>query len=359
MPTTGMATKPQTLASLVCVLTVGCLSTVDGQSEPGPGDTDSRQPRQATSGPGGSDYLHGAWTVSSGGEGVYGWYVFEPSDPKPVSAPLAIIMHGYNEYAGFDMMYELIRHTVRKGNVVIYPRWQTGLGAPCVGAYDIEPCLTSARVGIVGALKFLEGAGRVRPQLEKTSYFGYSFGGIMAANLTNRHAAWGLPVPRAIFFDDPHDGGNAGHGEPGLDESMAGIPASVKLQCHSGADGAINDVPAGEGQRTSCNALFPKLGHVPQENKDLVMVRTHRHGTPLLTSKHGVSAGGPGVYVPADAYDWNFIWKVWDALRSCAYDGVDCNYALGDTPEHRSLGQWSDGQAITPLVIQKTAPLVP
>ena len=27
-------------------------------------------------------------------------------------------------------MYELIRHTVRKGSVVIYPRWQTGVAKP-------------------------------------------------------------------------------------------------------------------------------------------------------------------------------------------------------------------------------------
>ena len=35
-------------------------------------------------------------------------------------------MHGYCEFAGYDQMSALIRHTVRKGNVVIYPRWQTG-----------------------------------------------------------------------------------------------------------------------------------------------------------------------------------------------------------------------------------------
>jgi hypothetical protein len=60
-----------------------------------------------------------------------------------------------------------------------------------------------------------------------------------------------------------------------------------------------------------------------------------------------------------NAYDWNFCWKVWDALRSCAYDRRDCRYALGDTRQHRSNGRWSDGVPITPLKIQDAAPIRP
>ena len=54
-------------------------------------------------------------------------------------------------------MYELIRHTVRKGNIVIYPRWQTGIAVPCPGPFDIEPCMTSAVNGIRGALSLPAG----------------------------------------------------------------------------------------------------------------------------------------------------------------------------------------------------------
>jgi hypothetical protein len=309
------------------------------------GETDSRPPEQPASGPGGSSYAHADWRISAGGQGVFAWYAFEPIDPVPASAPLAIIMHGYGEYAGYDQMYELIRHTVRAGNVVIYPRWQTGLASPCLGPFDVEPCLTSARVGIYDALDFLAGDGHVHPQLDRTSYFGFSFGGIITADLANRHAMWALPVPRAIFLDDLHDGDLDGGGEPALDDAMDGIPAAVKLTCHVGADGILATV----GVEQSCNSLFPRLAHIPDANKDLVLTRTDRHGTPVLDSAHGVSAGGPG---EADAYDWNFVWRTWDALRSCAYDGIDCAY------DH-SLGTWSDGVPVTPLVIQDAAPIVP
>ena len=313
------------------------------------------QPPQPAKGPGGSDYAHADWRISSGGTGVDAWYVFEPIDPQPKSAPLAVIMHGYYEFAGYDSMYELIRHTVRKGTVVIYPRWQTDIETPCPGPFDIEPCMTSATNGIRDAIAYLQASpDRVQPQLDQTSYFGFSFGGILTANLANRYEPLGLPVPRAVFLEDPEDSGLASPGEPTLDDSLTGIPRKVKLECHSSANGAIaNDHPA----ISSCNAVFPKLGHIPKKNKDLVLTHADTHGQPPLTAPHGVC--GFSVKDQADAYDWNFCWKVWDGLRDCALHKRRCAYALGDTPKHRSMGKWSDGVPITPLKIQDEAPILP
>jgi hypothetical protein len=318
------------------------------------------QPPQPKAGPGGSDYSHSGWRVSAGGGGADAWYVFEPTRPRPRKAPLAIVMHGYHEFSGYKSMHALIRHTVRKGNIVVYPRWQTDTVVPCPGPFDIEPCMTSAITGIRGALSHLRARPnrRVQPQTTKTSYFGFSFGGILTANLTNRYRALRLPKPRAIFLDDPEDSGLAGGGEPALDDSLSGIPKNVLLQCHSGAEGALVLNPGGVA-RASCNAVFAKLGQIPRRNKDLVLTHADAHGTPALSSAHGVCATGGAPDVTVDAYDWNFCWKVWDAMRSCAYDGTDCRYALGDTRQHRSNGRWSDGLAIAPLKIQDAAPIRP
>ena len=141
--------------------------------------------------------------------------------------------------------------------------------------------------------------------------------------------------------------------EPAVDDSLSGIPPTAKLECHSGADGVISEPTKGSG---SCNAIFPKLGQIPKKNKDLVLTHADKHGNPELSSKHGVCTARKGA---ADAYDWNFCWKVWDALRDCAYDGTDCRYALGNTRQHRSNGRWSDGVAISPLKIQDAAPIRP
>ena len=316
------------------------------------------QPAQPKHGPGGSDYTHAGVRVSSGGAGPYAWYAFEPVKPRPEKAPLAIVMHGYYEFSGYDQLAAFIDHTVRKGAIVIYPRWQTDIATPCPGPFNIEPCIASAVNGINAALDYLRSSlQNVRPQLGKASYFGFSFGGIVTADMTNRYRELGLPKPRAIFLDDPEDSGLAGEGEPALDDSLSGIPKSTLFQCHSGAEGAAADHP--DFAANSCNAVFPLIGQIPPKNKDLVLTHTDAHGEPALSSDHGVcEAGGPQFGDP-NAYDWNFCWKVWDALRTCALDDKNCNYALGDTRRHRSMGRWSDGTKVAKLKIRDSAPIVP
>ena len=89
--------------------------------------------------------------------------MFEPTLPRPKTAPLAIVMHGYYEYSGYAQMDALLAHTARRGDVVIYPRWQTGTLSPCPGPFNIEPCMTSALNGIRGALAYLRATTRAGP----------------------------------------------------------------------------------------------------------------------------------------------------------------------------------------------------
>ena len=299
---------PQFVCMLVVLLVAGssCTPVSAAERSPAPsgGSTSTpssgaaappgaiRQPRQPATGPGGRDLPHRGWRVSSGGAGADAWYVFEPTRPRPRSAPVAVVMHGYGEFSGYDTMYELVRHTVRGGSIVIYPRWQTGLTTPCPGPFDIEPCMDAAVTAIRGALDFLGTEhGHVEPRLDRASYFGFSFGGIITANLVNRYARLGLPRPRAVFLDDPHDGGLAGKDEPALDDSMSGIPPDVLFECHVGAEGVISEAGSADA---SCNALFPKLGRIPGRNKNLVLTRPDAHGRPALSSHHGVCASPRG-----------------------------------------------------------------
>ena len=183
----------------------------------------------------------------SGGSGDDAWYVFEPVKPRPRRRRWRSSCTATTSSPATTRWTALIRHTVRKGSVVIYPRWQTDIASPCPGPFDIEPCIASAVNGDQRRARATcaRDPKRVQPQLRKTSYFGFSFGGIITANLANRYRALGLPKPRAIFLDDPHDGGSPAARRAGARRLAAGIPPSAKFQCHSGADGVL----AGPRQR--------------------------------------------------------------------------------------------------------------
>ncbi len=348
----GATRRTPVLAALLTMAMVASILAT-GPLTPGAGAAIT-QPSQPRTGPGGSDYTNG-FRETAGGSGSDAWYVFEPTGPKPTKAPVAIIMHGYYEFSGHQMMQGLIEHTVKKGSIVIYPRWQTGVATPCPGPLNIEPCMDSAVKGIKDALAYLRSSrANVQPITSEASYLGFSFGGILTANLANRYRALNLPKPRAIFLEDPHDGGILSNQEPGLDETLDGIPSAALVQCHASGEGVTSE--AGKAA-SGCNNLFPKLTSVPAKNKDLVLTSADDHGEPTLRAPHGVCAGGGTSHLPVDAYDWGFCWKSWDAMRSCAIEGKWCEYAVGDTPRHRYIGTWSDGVPIIGLKIQEEAPI--
>ena len=194
----------------------------------------------------------------------------------------------------------------------------------------------------------------MQPDLRRTSYFGFSFGGIITANLTNRWRKLHLPKPRAVLLEDPHDGGLVGFDEPAVDDSLRGIPSSVKLTCHSSGQGVISEPNTADG---GCNSIFPKLGHIPKRNKDLVLTRPDAHGTPPAPSAARRVRGREG-----RSRRLRLELLLEGPGTRCAAaptTGPGASYGLGNTRQHRSNGRWSDGVPITPLKIQDTAPIRP
>ena len=52
-----------------------------------------------------------------------------------------------------------------------------------------------------------------------------------------------------------------------------------------------------------------------------------------------------------DALDYYGTWKLLDALTDAAFYGKNRKYALGDTPEQRYMGKWSDGTPVKELKV--------
>ena len=83
-------------------------------------------PSQPQSGPGGKQYVHGSVTKNRYGKGGQEYWMFEPDSPRPRTAPVIVFLHGWG---GMNPLYygAWIDHLVKRGNIVIYPRYQANL----------------------------------------------------------------------------------------------------------------------------------------------------------------------------------------------------------------------------------------
>ena len=137
-------------------------------------------PLQPSSGPGGSQYLHGDVLKNRYGKGGQEYWIFEPDSPKPRTAPVIVLLHGWG---GMNPLYygAWIDHLVKRGNIVISP-----------GTPD-------------GSL-FFEGADRVFPEFldailrdykvrgGKLHVAGHSNGGLSAFHVAAKYPQYFLTV---------------------------------------------------------------------------------------------------------------------------------------------------------------------
>ncbi|MFQ6131299.1 MAG: alpha/beta hydrolase family protein [Armatimonadota bacterium] len=295
-------------------------------------------PQQPAEGPGGADYKHAGVTESSYGSGGSRYWLFEPSGPAPETAPLIVFNHGW---MGIDPRFyqAWIEHLVKRGNIVVFPQYQRG-------ALTLPQAFTPlATAATKDAIRRLQGGGHVRPDLEKFAIVGHSAGGAITANMAARAALDGLPTPKAIMPVEPGTGAERGRGWTVPLEDFGKIPQGCLLLVVVGAD----DKLAGD---VSAKHIFRGATQVPAEDKDFVVVNTDRHGRPRLVADHFAPCGGPETKrTRVDALDYYAFWKLFDALTDAAFYGENREVALGNTPEQRYMGVWSDGQPVVELTV--------
>ena len=316
-------------------------------------------PLQAESGPGGKDYPHASYRVSSHGKGNDQYWIFEPAEPAPAKpAPVVLFLHGWG--AMDPVPYGAwVRHLVRRGNVVIYPRYQGSLLSP-------PARFTGALLGAVreawGRLETEE--GRVRPDRDRVAVAGHSFGGALSFNYVARAAGENLPVPKALMCLEPGSDNERQTRAGFTQEDPATIDAKTLVLMIVGEDDKL------VGDRLA-KRLWAGIGHVPAERKDWLVFRTDDHGAPGLVAGHvfplapdltilapsrppapsGMESlaeigmafvGESRAPMVVDALDWRGAWRLFDALTEAAFTGKGRERCLGGTPEQLDLGKWSD-----------------
>ena len=315
-------------------------------------------PGQPGSGPGGADYSYREVVSQRFGEGGGEYWLFTPGDPLPEAAPAPVVfLHGWG--ATSPHAYGAwIRHIVRKGHAVIYPRYQESTLTPT--AEMVPAALDAVRAG----LSRLESMWPIRLGEPRLAWVGHSLGGTIATMLAATAGANGLPTTAALMAVEP---GGETRLAPG---DLSGLPVEALVLLVVGD----RDVVAGDATARTIRAA---ISHMPVENVDFVMVRSEDRTVPALLANHlaplATVAGFPPVLettnwkletrqqaraddrFPPDALDYYGYWKLLDGLLDAVFLGEHREYALGGTTTQRFMGVESDGVAVPQLVVERGA----
>jgi acetyl esterase/lipase len=321
---------PRRLALVVllsCLLAVPTAAAQDASPVPKPA-----QPTQPESGPGGEETAFPAARFAHYGPEPGGYWIWEPATGTDGATPAAagvfpVVLYlsgccGFGEYPTPEEVEPWLTHVTRQGHVVI----ATVYHAPSV-VEDVPALLREA-------LAELEQPGHVGIDTERFAVLGYSYGGVPSILYAASAQAEGLPVPKALFLTAPCT-------ENGfcvdLPAEAPALPPGLKAVLITYS----HDFLGPEQPRR----IWQALAALPEADRDFVTMTTDYHGSPPILARHETT------YRAVDAADWYGIWKLSEGLLACAFEGRWCEYALGNTPEQRFMGTWSDGVPVTELVV--------
>ena len=295
-------------------------------------------------GPGSTSYQHDSVIVYDYAQKQDGYWLFEPALPRPEAAPIVVFIHGYGGYN--PMIYgQWIRHLVRQGNVVIYPRYQKTMTLPSPKKFA-----TNVVTAIHEALDTLATPAHINPITANFSMVGHSYGGAIAADITVHWQEHKIPEPKAIFLCAP----GTGPFKASRLESYSQLPAELLLLVMI----QENDYVVGDnmGKRifeTATNTprrnlikqyADPSNGISANHNETYCVDKAFDTGLRNYTSKKALRI------TQTNAIDYYGHWKLFDALLACTRKGQYCEFAFGDTPQQHSLGT-INGKPLTKLEV--------
>jgi pimeloyl-ACP methyl ester carboxylesterase len=211
--------------------------------------------------------------------------------------------------------------------------------------------------------------GHVSPDLNKFAAVGHSLGGLLAANTAALASESNLPRVSAVMSVEP------GITDAPINVPLADlkkIPADTLLLTLAGdEDTLVRD--------TDAKRIYYESTRIPARNKDFITLVSDLHGTPPLLASHraptavdksydsGEGVGGASANRVGDtqqtgrrdrletmmvnALDFYGTWKLFDGLCDAAFYHKNREYALGNTPQQRFMGVWSDGVPVKELKV--------
>ncbi len=312
-------------------------------------------PDQPDDGPGGANYQHESIEMNDYGSGGDQYWILRPAKPEPDSAPLVLFVHGWG---GFKPMYyrDWLNHLVKKGNVVVYPRYQASFLTP---PEKFTPATINA---LSKAIERLKKDDNITINTENFGVIGHSAGGTISANVTAIAGDKGLPEPDGVMIIQPgrslnRDNENIIEERFKL-EDLSKIPSETNMIVMVGEDDNV------VGNRTA-RKIFREATSVPLKRRDFIIVRSDRRGNPNLIADHfsplAMSENDDvknrirkivgRTFMGTNALDYYGYWRLSDALLNYSFHENNRDHALGDTEAQRNMGRWSDGTPVNPLTV--------
>jgi acetyl esterase/lipase len=299
-------------------------------------------------------YPHKAIRRIELGEGPRSYWLFEPADPTPETAPVVVFNHGW--FAVNPGVYGAwIEHLVRKGRIVIAPRYQRDWSTPPANF------LPNGLVAVRDALDVLSTSpAHVRPDRSKFVLMGHSAGGNLAAQMAAVAAEADLPIPKAVISIFP------GEVLPSRKPDLANVPASTLLVVLAGEQ----DVVVGD-QRA--REIFAETTSIPLDRKKFILYRSDLRGYPHFRADHlaptgaqitfdtrdGLLPGAQMAQAEVNAFDTAGFWRIADLTIEAAFAGKTLDEATDKGEAFRHLGFWSDGRPVVPPIVGDDLALIP
>lgn len=303
------------------------------------------QPTQPLTGPGGQEYVCDSVKFQDFAQKADGYWLFEPTDPTMDSAHLVVFLHGYGAYN--PMIYgNWIEHLVRKGNIVVFPRYQKNLVSPRASKFA-----RNAATAIRDVIQELNTGDHVRPITDKLTLIGHSYGGVISANLAVNFEQYQIPEPKAIMLCSPGSGPLRGGRLDSYHQLSSDLNMLITISEYDYVVGAEFGL-----------LVYETATETPHRN--LLIQRQDTYGKPAVSAGHNEPYSYNKAYDSGsfnwtaqraerisklDAVDYYGYWKLADALMDFTRHGANVEYCFGNTPQQRSLGYWSDGTPIRPL----------
>ncbi len=308
---------------------------------------DKFQPTQPEEGPGGASYLHSEVVQYDFAQSPDGFWLYEPASPRPDSANVIVFTHGYG---GFNpVIYgKWIKHLVRKGNIVIYPRYQKNVYSPKPKKFS-----TNVSQAIRDALVKMENGNFIKPIIRNFAMVGHSYGGVITADLAVNFENHNIPKPVAILLCSPGSGPFKG----GLLDSYEAMPADLKMVVMvSEDDKIVGDKFGKKVFETATNVIernyiiqfrdnSTRPAHKAGHNESYSIDMDFDNGKRNSTTRRALRRAN------TNNVDYYGYWKIFDALLECSRSNENCEYALGNTPEQKFLGLNSSNQPLIELEV--------